>query len=96
MRDGQKNSVYEIAGKAGFRDTGEARPMLTLPLLAKMSSAALAAGIGRLAAAAGKATAQDFAAGLSAAARETDPLARLSALAGLFLTKKAGEGVVAR
>ncbi len=45
MRNGQKNSVYEIAGKAGFRDTGEARPMLTLPLLAKMSSAALAAGI---------------------------------------------------
>ncbi len=57
---------------------------------------ALTAEIGRHAAAAGKATAQDFAAGLAAALQQADPLERLTALRGLFLTKKAGEGWVAK
>jgi ATP-dependent helicase/nuclease subunit A len=59
-------------------------------------TAVLAAEMGRRAASAGKATAQDFAAGLAAAARLTDPVERLSALRGLFLTRKAGEGWIAR
>ena len=50
----------------------------------------LAAVLGSRAAAAGKATAQDFAAGLAAATALADPLERLAALRGLFLTKKPG------
>jgi hypothetical protein len=45
MQSRRKGSVYEIHGQAGGRDTGDRRPMLTLPLLAKMSSAAVAAAI---------------------------------------------------
>ena len=45
MQFGRKGSVYEIRGQAVSRNTGDSRPMLTLPLLAKMSSAALASGI---------------------------------------------------
>ncbi len=59
-------------------------------------TAAFAAEMGRRAAAAGKAATQDFAAGLAAAALLADPLERLAALRGLFLTRKAGEGWVAR
>ncbi|RIK86124.1 MAG: double-strand break repair helicase AddA [Hyphomicrobiales bacterium] len=51
---------------------------------------ALAAALGDRAVRAGKTTAQDFAAGLAAAARLADPLERLDALRGLFLTRKAG------
>ena len=51
---------------------------------------ALAAALGDHAVRAGKTTAQDFAAGLAAAARLADPLERLDALRGLFLTRKAG------
>ena len=51
---------------------------------------ALAAALGDRAARAGKATAQDFAAGLAAAAQRADPLERLEALRGLFLTRKTG------
>ena len=45
MQSGQKGPVYEIGGETGCLTTGDRRPMLTLPILAKMSSAALAAGI---------------------------------------------------
>lgn len=45
MQSRRQDAVYEINGQAGFRDTGDRRPMLTLSILAKMSSAALAAGI---------------------------------------------------
>ena len=51
---------------------------------------ALAAALHGRAAEAGKKTAQDFAAGLSAAAGLADPLERLAALRGLFLTRKPG------
>jgi len=45
MQSGPKGPVYEISAEQGRRTTGDRRPMLTLSILAKMSSAALAAGI---------------------------------------------------
>ncbi len=45
MRNRQKGSVYEFAGQAGLRNTGDAPAMLTLPILAKLSSAAVAAAL---------------------------------------------------
>ncbi|MCO5147678.1 MAG: double-strand break repair helicase AddA, partial [Aquamicrobium sp.] len=104
-RDALKGFIAEIGeGDAafaplfaafGFSD-GETPEKIAARLLPdRYFTAALAAEIGRHAAAAGKATAQDFAAGL-AAASQADPLERLPVLRGLFLTRKAGEGWVAK